>query len=68
MQDYPGEILRSTILGKTKWVQCPVCLSSGYENYNGEGEDVRPGISYDPDRSSGECENCGGLGFIESYT
>lgn len=56
--------LRDTILGKIQWRQCPSCNGSGIENWNEDGEDIRPGHTSDPERCNGDCENCDGLGFV----
>ncbi len=44
--------------------RCIQCNGTGRENWNEEGEDVRPGSSTNPDRINGECEKCDGIGFI----
>jgi len=61
-------ILRDTILGKTQWRQCRSCNGTGTENWNEDGEDIRPGHTSDETRCNGDCENCGGLGFVTGLT
>lgn len=44
--------------------RCIHCNGTGYENWNENGEDIKPGHTSDPDRCEGECEECEGVGFI----
>ena len=59
-----AEDLRAVIIGKVVYGQCPQCNGTGRENWNEDGEDVRPGHSNDPARETGNCENCEGVGYI----
>lgn len=61
---YTTEDLRNTLLGKSNWTACLQCNTTGVENWNEDGEDVRPGPTSDLDRCTGECENCDGVGFV----
>ena len=58
------EILRDTILGKSTWSRCPMCESTGVENSNEDGEDVKAGYPNSEGRFVEVCENCDGLGFV----
>lgn len=60
------EVMRKTILGKIIWKPCPNCAGSGYENWDENGKDIRPGKTKDIDRDWGKCENCNDLGFVIS--
>ena len=60
---YDTEEMRGAILGKG-WKGCLSCNHSGLENWNDDGDDLRPGHSSDPDRCNGDCETCDGLGFV----
>ena len=60
---YTTEQMRNAIMGKG-WKACLKCNTSGIENWNDDGDDVRPGDSSDPDRCTGTCETCDGLGFV----
>ena len=64
---FSASILRDTILGKLVWKKCPSCEGTCFENWNEDGEDVKGGQSSDPDRTTGCCENCEGLGFVKAY-
>ena len=64
---FTTEEMRNTILGSTVWKQCPACNGTTWENWNEDGEDVRPGPSTSPDRATGECNNCDYLGFVVAY-
>lgn len=44
--------------------RCIYCDGTGMENWNENGEDIKPGTSSDSNRANGECEVCQGLGFI----
>lgn len=61
---FTAEEMRLTILGKVAWIPCPQCSTTGLENWDENGEDVRSGPTSDSERVTGECENCDGLGFI----
>ena len=58
------DIMRDTITGKAEWRRCETCGSTGYENWDEDGYDVRSGRSGDVNRCEGECGICNGLGFI----
>ena len=68
---YSGEDIRSIILNAHKikeFNKCPNCEGTGWENWDGEtGDDVKPGRLnlYDSIRTDGECENCGGVGYLD---
>jgi hypothetical protein len=63
--------IRSIILAAHKikeFNKCAHCDGSGWENWNGEtGGDVRSGrlSEYNPVRVDGECEVCGGVGYVD---
>lgn len=61
---FTSDYLRATITGEIIHGICLSCNGSGEENWNEDGEDIKPGHSYADDRSNGPCENCEGLGFI----
>lgn len=44
--------------------KCLECEGTGWENWDEWGDDVRPGKSSRPDRDSGECESCKGVGYL----
>ena len=58
------EDLRAVIKGEVVYGQCPQCNGTGWENWDENGEDLKPGPSNDPNRESGRCENCEGVGYI----
>ena len=66
-----GEDIRNIILNAHKikeFNKCHRCEGTGWENWNGEdGNDVKPGrlTEYDSVRTDGECETCGGVGYID---
>ncbi len=43
--------------------KCIYCNGTGWENWDEEGEDVKPGRTTKSDRDEGECEKCQGVGF-----
>ena len=50
--------------GKTKKNgRCIHCNGTGWQNWDEEGNDVKPGHSSNTDRCEGECEECKGVGF-----
>lgn len=56
-----------TIKGKMKWRKCLNCEGSGWENWDEDGCDVRHGMTSNPERCSGECEDCNGIGYVVAY-
>jgi hypothetical protein len=44
--------------------RCIHCNGTGYQNWNEEGGDIKPGKRNSTDRCDGECEDCEGVGFI----
>lgn len=66
MKDYAGEIVRGIILGTTDYRKCPLCEGTGFQNWDENGNDVKSGRGDlgTEIRSTGECDNCDGLGFI----
>lgn len=63
---YPTEIVRGIILGKIKYRKCPMCEGTAMQNWDEYGEDIKSGPSCSENRTTGECDNCDGLGFILS--
>jgi len=59
---------RNIILGKTTYRKCPLCDNDGMEYWdeNGMSPSPFPRPEWGEDYNSGECENCNGLGFVES--
>lgn len=55
--------IRNAILG-TGWKACMQCESTGYENWDEDGGDVKAGSTSNTDRCNGECGNCDGVGFV----
>jgi len=47
--------------------KCPLCDGIGWENWDEDGGDIKPGrlTSYDQNRNEGECENCNGVGYVD---
>ena len=60
--NYSIEDMRNAIMGKG-WKSCLSCSSTGWENWDDDGNDLKPGPA-GTDRCVGECETCDGLGFI----
>ena len=61
---FDDEDLRAVIKGEIVYGQCPQCNGTGRENWDENGEDLRPGPSDNPNRETGRCENCEGVGYI----
>jgi hypothetical protein len=59
-----SEELNHIIRGITKYRKCPVCDNDGQEiqTYDEEGRPCHPDT---PDCKRYECQDCGGVGFIE---
>lgn len=68
--DVETKWLRDVILGKITFRKCPCCDNNGREYWdeNGDGVSPFPRPEWNGNFDSGECENCGGLGFIENAT
>ena len=65
--DYTSEEIRYILQNAGKIKQdgkCIECDGTGWHNYNEEGEDIKPGYSYDKDRGNDKCEKCKGIGYI----
>lgn len=54
---------KSLIAGNFKTFRCLQCDGTGCENWNEDGDDVRPGYSSSNDRENGSCEVCRGIGY-----
>lgn len=50
--------------GETPYQKCMTCDGSGYQNWDGDGTDVKPGRSESDDRENGACESCLGAGIV----
>ena len=62
--------VRSIILNAHKikeFNKCPDCEGTGWENWDPDGGDVKPGhiVNWDDDRDEGECEKCSGVGYVD---
>jgi len=44
--------------------RCIHCNGTGWQNWDENGNDIKPGHSSDIEREDGECEECEGVGFI----
>ncbi len=55
---------RDILFGIKIYKRCSMCDGDGYQNWDADGNDVRAGMSCSPDRCTGECDNCDGLGFV----
>lgn len=44
--------------------RCIECNGTGWQNWDENGEDIKPGKSSSIDRDSGECDDCNGVGFV----
>lgn len=64
MVQYSTDIVRGLILGTVKHRKCPQCESTGFQNWDIHGNDIKSGKSSESDRCNGKCDNCDGLGFI----
>lgn len=64
MISYSAETVRRIILGKTQARKCPICEGTTVVNWDENGENIKSGPGTWPDRATGECEDCNGLGFI----
>ena len=64
---FTREQMRMTILGKAGWIKCMSCDGTGFENWDEDGHDIKSGRTEDQNRTDGECENCGSLGFVTGY-
>lgn len=67
MYYYSAEDLRNIILNAHKIKQfnrCNQCQTTGVENWDDDGEDVKPGYG-GPERTTGVCQCCDGVGFID---
>jgi len=68
-----GEDIRGLILNAHKIKKnhkCTKCNGTGYTNWNGEtGDDEKAGRlkKYDSVRTDGECETCGGVGYVDVF-
>lgn len=59
-----NSIVKGILEGKLIYATCLSCNGSGYENWDEDGSDVKPGRSNDLDRENGKCETCNGLGYV----
>ena len=48
---------------------CETCKGTGYQNWNENGEDIKPGklTEWVEDRMDGNCEVCLGVGYVDIY-
>lgn len=60
--EFSAEELRQILSGKFNSFECLYCNGTGWENWNEEGDDLKPGKSVSKDRVTGRCEECHGLG------
>lgn len=63
--EFTAEELRDIIFGRTVFRKCPSCDNDGLEYWDEQGISVRPSPlpEWGEDYVSGDCENCGGLGY-----
>lgn len=66
--EFSRDELRGIILGKIQYRKCPNCDVNGREYWdeNGEGAGPYPRPEWGDNYESGSCENCDGLGYIQS--
>tara|TARA_R110002049_G_scaffold171750_1_gene338551 strand:+ start:296 stop:505 length:210 start_codon:yes stop_codon:yes gene_type:complete len=56
-------LLKNAAIIKT-YGKCGACNGTGWENWDGNGEDVKAGRRGSTDRAEGECEDCKGVGYV----
>ena len=56
-------LLKNAAIIKTDG-KCGACNGTGWENWDGNGEDVKAGRRGSTDRAEGECEDCKGVGYV----
>lgn len=54
---------------KIKQNKCSDCDGTGHQNWNDDGEDIKPGKldSYNENRVDGPCESCQGIGYTDVF-
>lgn len=64
---YTQEDVRNIILNSHKIKEhnkCVDCSCTGYQNWDENGNDIKPGPA-DKSRTTGTCETCDGIGFVD---